>query len=292
MGMVKKRRLVDMLSGFFLLCHPGPALLHIIAVSAFALLAVWPRVCWSTFTLVVTAHLAMQLSIAVLNDYCDRQRDVLSKKTKPIVHGLIHPQEALLASILLMVIMLFLLLPLNPLALLISLLYLACAQGYNLGLKVTPMSGMVFALAIPLIPVYAFVGMGRVIPFLFWLVPVGALLGVALHLANALPDIEEDAASHARTLAVLLGVRGSFLACSLLMLLATTLIGVLAMTRLVPAQPRLLLALLIFAYLAVATLIVFSVLHQSRQGRKIFFYLVVLICLVLAGGWLVSIPAG
>src|SRR6266700_2234344 len=87
-----------------------------------------------------------------------------------------------------------LLLPLHRLALLISLCYLALGQGYNLGLKSTPLSGIVFALAMPLIPLYAFAGVGRTLPFLFWLVPVGCLLGVALNLANSLPDIPGDAA--------------------------------------------------------------------------------------------------
>lgn len=291
MGIIKKRRLVDLLFGFFLLSHPGPVLLHMIAVVVFALLAVWPHISWSTFTLVITAHLAMQLSIAFLNDYCDRQRDVLSKKHKPIVHGLVRPQEALIAGILLIFIMLVLLLPLNPLALVISLLYLACMQGYNLGLKVTPLSGIVFALAIPLIPVYAFVGMGHFVPFLFWLVPVGALIGMALNLANALPDIEEDAASQARTLAIVLGVQGSFIACFLLLLLATSLIGLLAVTKLVSTQPWTLLTTLIFSYIADIALFVLFNPQKSKKIHKIYFYLVVLICLVLAGRWLTSILA-
>ncbi len=289
METLKKRRPVDLLHGFFLLCHPGPVLFHTIAVSMFALLAVWPHVYWSILILVITAHIAMQLSIAVLNDYCDRQRDALSKKTKPIVRGLVRPHEALIAGILLMLIMVLLLLPLNPLALLISLLYLACGQGYNLGLKVTPLSGIVFALAIPLIPVYAFVGMGHFVPFLFWLVPVGALLGVVLHLANALPDIEEDAESYARTLAVVFGVRGSFIACSLFILLAITLIGALAISGLVSAQPLILIPTLIFACLALVALFALFFLQNSKKSHKIYFYLVVLICLVLAGGWLISV---
>jgi 4-hydroxybenzoate polyprenyltransferase len=289
MGIIKKRRPVDLLFGFFLLSHPGPVLLHMIAVSVFALSAVWPHISWSIFTLVIMAHLAMQLSIAFLNDYCDRQRDVLSKKYKPIVHGLVRPQEALIAGILLMIIMLFLLLPLNPLAILTSLLYLACMQGYNLGLKVTPLSGIVFALAIPLIPVYAFVGMGHFVPFLLWVVPVGALIGVAFNLANALPDFEEDAASHARTLAIVLGVQGAFIACNLLILLAATLIAILAITNLVSAQPWILLATLLFAYIATIYLFILFKPQKSKQVPKIYFYLVVFICLVLAGGWLVSL---
>ena len=80
-----------------------------------------------------------------------------------------------------MLIMVLLLLPLNSLALLVSLLYLICGQSYNLGLKATPLSGIVFAIAIPLIPVYAFVGVERFVPLVFWQIPVAALLGVALH---------------------------------------------------------------------------------------------------------------
>src|SRR5262249_37116623 len=149
-----------------------------IAVTAFALLAAWSHFIWSTFILVVAAHVAMLLSISILNDYRDRQRDVLSKKRKPIPLGLVRPREALVASILLMIVMVVLLLPLPPLALYISLFCLALGQGYNLGLKSTPLSGIVFALGIPLVPLYAFAGIGgNIPPFVFWLVPMGALLG-------------------------------------------------------------------------------------------------------------------
>ena len=84
--------------GLFLLCHPGPVLLHMIAVTGFVLLAVWPHMHWNIIILLLTAHLAMQLSIAAFNDYCDRQRDTLGKKNKPIVCGLVLPYEALFAT--------------------------------------------------------------------------------------------------------------------------------------------------------------------------------------------------
>src|SRR5712692_8991503 len=201
MEITKKRRLSDIILGLFLLSHPGPVLLHIIAVTLFALLAAWPHFAWGIIALVVAAHAAMQLSIAMLNDYCDRQLDAESKPGKPIPRGLVRPVEALFCGLLLIVVMVLLLLPLHRLALLISLCYLALGQGYNLGLKSTPLSGIVFALAMPLIPLYAFAGVGRTLPFLFWLVPVGCLLGVALNLANSLPDIPGDATRGARTLA-------------------------------------------------------------------------------------------
>src|SRR5204862_3970415 len=104
----------------------------------------------------------------------------------PIPRGLVSPREALIVGLVMIGVMVLLLLPLSPLALLVSLCYLALGQGYNLGLKSTPLSGIVFALAMPLIPLYAFVGVGRTLPFLLWLVPVGFFLVIALYVGNSL----------------------------------------------------------------------------------------------------------
>lgn len=286
MEITKKRRLSDIILGLFLLSHPGPVLLHIIAVTLFALLAAWPHFAWGIIALVVAAHAAMQLSIAMLNDYCDRQLDAASKPGKPIPRGLVRPVEALFCGLLLIVVMVLLLLPLHRLALLISLCYLALGQGYNLGLKSTPLSGIVFALAMPLIPLYAFAGVGRTLPFLFWLVPVGCLLGVALNLANSLPDIPGDAARGARTLAVALGLKGSFIACPLLIVLGALLIAVLTLAQAVPVQPLIITLALILTCLSVVAMIIFFGPAKPLWTRKVYFYLVVLTCILLAGGWL------
>jgi len=227
MELIKKSRRSEKALGFFLLSHPLPVLLHIVAVTVFTLLAAWSRPVWWVIVLVIAAHGAMQISIAMINDYCDRELDAASKPEKPIPRGLVSPREALIVGLVLIGVMILLLLPLPPLALLVSLCYLALGQGYNLGLKSTPLSGVVFALAMPLIPLYAFVGVGRALPFLFWLVPVGFLLGVALNLAYSLPDLEEDAANSTRTLAVVLGVEWSFIACQVLIVLAASLMRVL-----------------------------------------------------------------
>jgi 4-hydroxybenzoate polyprenyltransferase len=288
MEIVKKRRLSEIMQGFFLLSHPLPVLLHIVAVTIFALLAAWPHILWNVVALVVAAHAAMQLSIAVLNDYCDRRLDAVSRQDKPIARGLVRPQEALIAGVLLAVVMVLLLLPLNPWALGISLLYFTLGQGYNFGLKSTPFSGIVFALAIPLIPLYAFVGVGRIVPIVFWLVPVAALLGIALNLANSLPDIEEDATNNARTLAVVLGVRRSFLACAIFLLLGIVCVALLTVTRTVPAQGWLIGPVLLICILAVCALLFFFGPSRSVARRKLYFYLVVVTCLILAGGWLLA----
>jgi 4-hydroxybenzoate polyprenyltransferase len=284
----KKRRVSEIVLGFFLLGHPIPVLIHTLGVTLFALLADWPSLVWRTLILVIVAHLAMQLSIAILNDYCDRRLDTLGKRDKPIPRGLVRPNEALAAGLLCIVIMVALLLPLNPLALIISLLYLALGQAYNLGLKSTPYSGIVFALAIPLIPVYAFVGVGRIIPFVFWLVPVAALLGVALNLANSLPDAETDAANDARTLAVVLGVPGTFRLIPLLIIMSAALVAILAITRVVSVNVWILLPAIFLTLLIVGFMIYYSGPSRAINTRKTYFYLTVANCLLLAGGWLIG----
>jgi 4-hydroxybenzoate polyprenyltransferase len=283
--MSKKRSTGEILYGFFLLVHPGPVAIHILGVAVFALLAARSRFDWAVFFLVVAAHAAMQCSISTMNDYCDRHLDALSKPDKPIVRRLVLPREALIASIFMMLLMLALLLFLPPLALLISLCYLALGQAYNLGLKSTPWSGLVFALAIPLIPVYALAGVGS-FPFTaFWIVPIGFLLGVALNLANSLPDIESDTAGGANTLAVKLGVKGAFIVCPLLLMLTIALMSMLLVSGIVAAPFWVIGAMLAAAVLAVGTTALFFGPHKPLQTRKLYFYLVTLICLLLGTAW-------
>jgi 4-hydroxybenzoate polyprenyltransferase len=289
MQITKKRSFNDILWGFYLLSHPVPVLFHIVAVTVFTLLAAWPYFTWDIIVIVIAAHAAMQLSIAMINDYCDRRVDALSKPEKPIPRGLILPREALIAGLVMIVIMLVLLTQLPLLALIISLCYLALGQGYNLGLKSTPFSGIVFALAMPLIPLYAFAGIGRTPPLVFWLVPAGFLLGISLNLANSLPDLEQDAAHGARTLAVVLGSRRSFAICQACIVLCAALIAMLMVTGIVPANPRIIVPVLVVTCLAVVAMLLFFGPDKPPKTRKTYFYLVVLTCLLLSGGWLIGV---
>lgn len=284
MKIVNKRSTEEIAWGFFLLTHPGPVALHLLAVLALALPAAWPHLVWSTIILLVAAHAAMQCSIAMLNDYCDRRLDALSKPDKPVVRGFVLPYEALIGGILMALLMVILLLFLNPLALLISLCYLALGQAYNFGVKSTPWSGIVFALAIALIPLYVLAGVGRASSAMFWIAPIGFVLGVALNLANSLPDIEGDQAGNAKTLAVILGVRGSFIACPLLIIVAAALIGALTAMRIVSAIPWLSAALLIITFMAIGIILLFFGPQKPPQTRKTYFYLAAMTCLVIGAG--------
>src|SRR5712692_6726350 len=121
MDIAKKQQLNEKALGFFLLSHPVPVIFHIIVVTLFTLLAAWQHPIWYIIVLVIAAHAAMQVSIAMLNDYCDRNLDAETKPNKPIPQGLITPREALIGGLAMIGLMLILLLPLPPLALLVSL---------------------------------------------------------------------------------------------------------------------------------------------------------------------------
>lgn len=289
MQVTKRRSFVARLQGFFQLGHPLPVLFHLVAVTVFALLAAWSQFVWWSLLLIVGAHTAMQLAIAVFNDYYDRARDALGKPEKPIPSGLVTPREALIAGWVLLALMVLLLLPLPPLAWLLTLGYLILGMAYNLGLKATPLSGVVFALAMPLIPLYAFAGAGRALAFLIWLLPMGVLLGVSLNLANSLPDLEEDASSGARTLAVALGLRRSFLLGNTLLVLDTLLMLVLYLSGVQRIQPLALGITLVLAGLLLVLILIFTGAGKARATRKLYFYLITLTCLVLAGGWLIGV---
>ena len=288
MEITRKRQLNERLLGLYLLSHPVPVLMHILAVTLFTLLASWHHFAWSIIGLVIGAHAAMQLSIAMINDYCDRQRDVQGKPDKPIPRGLISPRVALAGGLVMTALMVAMLVPLPPLAWIITLGYLALGHGYNLRLKSTPYRGLVFALAMPLIPLYAFAGVGRATPFLFWLVPVGFLLGIALNLANSLPDLEADFRNGTSTLAGMLGLKRSFIACQLFIVMSAALIGVLTIAKLAPSQPWVLVTTLILACLGIEAMLLFFGPDRPVETRRLYFYVVALTCLVLAGGWLIS----
>ena len=289
MELKKKRSVGDLIVGFWMLAHVEPILLILVVVTLFAVRATWPHPPWTLILLLLAGQTAMQFSIGILNDYCDRKVDILSKKNKPIVLGLIRPREALLAGLFMIAVMFAILLPLSFFALLAALGYLALGQLYNLGLKSTPFSGILFALAMPLLPLYAFAGVGRIPSMVLWFIPIGALLGIALNLANSLPDIEEDAAGKARTLAVTLGVKGSFIACPLFIALTAILIGTLTILQLVPVQLWLMLPILALTGLGLVILVVFFGPEKPRRTRKIYFYLAALLSILLAGGWFIAV---
>ena len=152
------------------------------------------------------AMVALQASIGTLNDLLDAERDAGRVPPKPIPGGQVNVRTARAVWIGSAGLGLILVLPSGPLTLLVALLGLGIGYGYDRFAKGTAWSWLPFALGIPLLPVFAWVGTGAPIPASFLvLVPCAMLAGSALAIANASADLERDLASGSASVAVRLG---------------------------------------------------------------------------------------
>lgn len=152
------------------------------------------------------AMLALQASIGALNDLVDAARDVAGKAGKPIPRGLTGLRTARWVVVGGLVTGLALALPSGPATLAVAVLGVAIGYLYDLRLSQTSWSWLPFALGVPLLPVFAWLGATGTVPqALLTLLPIGVLAGAGLALANALADIERDAAAGKPSVAVRLG---------------------------------------------------------------------------------------
>ncbi len=189
------------------LLHPFPTLLNAVAVVLLALVAADGHPAPGTALRLAVTMLAVQSAIGIVNDCVDRELDAGPKPWKPIPAGVVGMRTAWGLGALVAALALLLGATLGPAAWLLSTAGLGVGLAYDLRLKRTPLSGLTYAVALPLVPLWVWTALGRFTPALLWVWPVGVLLGGALHLANALPDLEADATGGVRGLAQRLGRR-------------------------------------------------------------------------------------
>jgi 4-hydroxybenzoate polyprenyltransferase len=187
------------------LVHPFPSLLNAALVLALALLAGGEAAAPAAIGL-AASMLALQFSIGALNDYLDVDLDVVAKPEKPIPSGVVSRPVALLVGLSSAGIALFIAAAFGAGVLLLALAMLAAGQAYNVILKRGPLGWACFAIAFPLLPVFAWYGaIGEMPPRPELLLPLAAAAGPALQLANGLVDLERDRQLGFRGLPGLLG---------------------------------------------------------------------------------------
>jgi 4-hydroxybenzoate polyprenyltransferase len=149
---------------------------------------------------------SLQAAIGALNDVVDAPRDAGRKPGKPIPAGLVSPLAARVVAAAGAALGIGLSLPSGPVATVVALLILAVGGAYDLRFKGTPWSWVPFAVGIPLLPFYAWLGAAGRLPSAFAiLVPAAALAGAALAIANALADVERDRAGGTASVVTRLG---------------------------------------------------------------------------------------
>ena len=163
--------------------------------------------------LFLTSLLLTQIAIAFHNNWCDRDLDAATKPWRLIPRGALSAVASRRLAWLLFLGGLVVALPLGALAVLAIGIGTSCGFVYDAVLKRTIWSFAPFCIALPTLPVAAFIVAGRADVLLAIAYLVGAPLVVAIHLADALPDIARDRSFGLTTLAVRLGTRRAFVAC-------------------------------------------------------------------------------
>lgn len=190
------------------LVHPFPSLLNGVAVLAVALLAGGD---WPTAVRLAAAMTTFQFAIGALNDLADASRDIGRRPIKPIAAGLVSRPAGLGVTAVMVIAGLVLTIPSGLTTLALGIGGLACGAAYDLRLSRTPMSWLPLALALPLVPLYAWSGAAGAIPSsLLAIAPLAVLAGAGLAIGNALADLEDDRATGRRTIAVRLGRRSAW----------------------------------------------------------------------------------
>lgn len=149
---------------------------------------------------------ALQFGIGATNDLVDAPRDAGHKPGKPIPAGLVGRGVAVAVAAASFAAGLALSAFSGPAMFALAVVVIGIGLGYDLVLKGTAWSWVPFAIGIPILPVFGWLGAAGTLPAVFGLlVPVAVVAGAALAIANALADVERDLAAGATSIATALG---------------------------------------------------------------------------------------
>jgi 4-hydroxybenzoate polyprenyltransferase len=189
--------------------HPFPSLLAAVATVALAFVAADGSPPAGLVLRMAAMMLCAQCAIGVTNDIFDRDLDAATKPWKPVPAGLVSGSTALVLVTALLLSALALAATLGLAGCLLAIAGTACGLAYDVRLKRTALSALPFMAAVPILPIWVWATLGDWENALWWLVPLGALIGLSVHLVNTVPDIEEDRAHGVRGLAHWLGAQRS-----------------------------------------------------------------------------------
>ena len=173
--------------------------------------------------------LLFQFSIGIANDIVDTADDVVAKPWKALPRGIVSRKTAVMAAVGCAGGGLAVTAGLETGVWLIGLAGWSCGMAYDLHLKRTRLSWLPYSLAFPLVPVWVYLAADAWRPLLLWVFPLGAVLGLALHLANQAPDIAADRQAEVRGTAQALGsIRSRGMAVGLFGSAGALAVGILA----------------------------------------------------------------
>ncbi|MCR2808441.1 MULTISPECIES: UbiA family prenyltransferase [unclassified Microbacterium] len=259
--------------------HPGPSLV----VTAVALtLGVAAGLDPWRIAVLTAAILLGQLSVGLSNDAIDARRDRLIARTdKPLASGDVSLRVAWAAVSVCVLLSLGLSVALSWAMGLAHLVALASAWSYNAGLKSTPVSVLPFMVSFGLLPSLVTLSAAEPRPAAGWAWIAGAALGIAIHLTNVLPDLDDDARTGVRGLPHRLGRRLSAVIAALALVggAVAVLVGPAS-----PAGPEWLSIVIFVGVVAIAAagLVLALVRPPGRRVFQLVMLASLLLCVLLA----------
>lgn len=203
--------------------HPGPTLVVTVVATALAVVSGLPP---ETVAVLAAMVLTNQLSIGWSNDALDAARDRADGRSdKPVARGEIPERTLLVMALVSAAIAVGLSVTLGPLAAAAHAVFLLAGWAYNLGLKRTLAATLCYAAGFAMLPLLVTLAASPPAAAAPWAIGMGALLGVAAHFTNVLPDLADDRAHGIVALPHRFGARVSA-TVALSALVATTALGV------------------------------------------------------------------
>jgi 4-hydroxybenzoate polyprenyltransferase len=152
------------------------------------------------------AMLCIQAGIGATNDLVDAERDAGQKPGKPIPRGLVGRGFAQVVAIGAFAVGLMLAAGSGATLVFLGAVTIGIGLLYDLRLKGTAWSWLPFAIGIPILPIFGWLGVTDSLPAPFLvLVPASVVAGAALAIANGAADVERDRAAGISSIATELG---------------------------------------------------------------------------------------
>ena len=263
--------------------HPVPSAINAVLVAILALIAGGERPVAGVLGI---AMLGFQFSIGALNDVADVEADRPWKPRKPIPAGLIPIEFAITIVVVGAVVGLGISATFGIAVLILGAAGYASGVAYDAFMRRVGLGWLCFAAAFPLLLAWTWLAAaGTLPPGWPFLLPLAALAGPTLHLANSFVDMDSDARADRPSLATQLGPRSTRVTLAILM--ATILVLAWATLASVGAASGLALAAAIIATTATALGVALSG-QESPRSREAGWLLQAVGLATMAAAWLAS----
>lgn len=263
--------------------HPVPSAINAGLVATLAIIAGGGL---ATAGLLAIAMLGFQFSIGALNDIVDADADRLEKSRKPIPAGLVTPRSAAVVVVLGGAVGLVVSAGFGFAVLILGVAGYGCGVAYDVAMRRLGLGWLCYAAAFPALLAWTWMAAaGHLPPGWQFLLPIAALAGPALHLANSLVDAGSDARAGQHSLATQLGPRHARWALAGLM--ATILIFAWASLLSMESRPNLTMAAAAVASVTIAFGVTLSWQEKARV-REAGWLLQAVGLATMAAAWLAS----